>query len=263
MFYPFYVWGIMEIQKANGSWEEIKINDFKHSILIDYELEESTSRKLISFDRGSNSDRYGTKLFFRKDTATVKDLFTIFDDLRESNIPISLRGFEERVFGDHLDYSGTITCILDTDSMDIQESPAFNVLTFSVILVAVEYNIVLGTPSLPNLNCLQVNWTGGHRSDINTQMTYGGSFYSTDSSSDMVEFKGSYLLDIEANERLYKYWVKQRGISFNTTSTAFGAVDMFGEKYGENHNVVIKSIEYKRASPILRQVTIVLRRQGD
>lgn len=257
----------MEIQKNDGTWHTIKPNDYKHEMAIEYELAEGTGRKFVSFDRGRNSDFYKTTLVFRKDIATIEELFIIFADLRNNNKPIILQMFEENIFGDHIRHdsiaTNPITCILDTDGMGIQESPVFNVMQFEVTLIAVEYIIELGTPALPSLECLQVNWKGYQQFSTTTQMSYGGSFFSTDTKADHAEFEGTYILNIQDNGDLHRFWVWQRGRQFNTTSAEWGTTKMFGTNLGENHAVVIKTIDFEKISPILRQVTITLLRQGD
>ena len=94
-------------------------------------------------------------------------------------------------------------------------------------------------------------------------MTYGGSFYTSDSKSDYAEFEGTYILNIQNNEELYRFWVYQRGRQFDTTSQTFGTNNMFGASLGNNHSVIIKTIDFEKISPILRQVTITLLRQGE
>ncbi len=252
----------MEIQRNDGVWEEIKLNDYKTKMSIDYKLEETTSRKYISFDRGMSSDKYACELVFRKDHATIENLITIFVDLREANKAILLRGFEEDIFGDHIDHSGTITCVLETNGMDIQNAPVFNVMEFSVEVIAVDYPFV-DRSAKPSLTCLQSNWKGGRDFNVKTQMTYGGSFYTTNSMSDHAEFKGSYIISNVNCARLLAYWVWQRGREFVTTSQEWGTDKMFGVSLGDTHQIVIKSVDIERISPILRQVTITLYRQGD
>jgi len=76
-------------------------------------------------------------------------------------------------------------------------------------------------------------------------------------------FAGTYILKIEDNKELFNFWVQQRGRSFATTSLQWGVNEMFGADAGNNHTVLIETIDYEVISPIFRQVEIKLIRQGD
>jgi len=251
----------MYLKKLNGDLFPLRINDYYATPEIVYKLVEKSDRGFLSVDRGLLNDRYETTLTIRYSTEYIHELEHILNELRDNNEPIQLSNFEENIFGDHVNYVAPINCLMVEYGK--VTSPALNVSTVDIELLGTSITGI-GTAQIPQgMHC--VSTQNESYGVWNTKLieTYYGYNNFIDRVADIYIFKGDYILTIEENSQLYRFWQQQRGNKFTIQDGDFGVPYMFGEDAGDgNHEVIINVIEYYRFSPTLRQVTIELVKVG-
>ena len=247
----------MRLKKNDDSYLELKSNDYKQDILINYKLVEASGNNFISVDRGVLTHRYSSTITFRQQKDIIREIVREITLLRTNGKEVILDEFDENIFGDNIDHSGSISCVVNMFGKET--SPALNVQTIELTFLPIDLSFV-GTTELPaSLSCLNHKWKG--YSDWNTHIneTYNRSNYFIDREADTFTFEGDYILTIEDNQNLLTFWKTQRGSSFIIDDGDFGTEYMFGEDAGTGqHTVIITDVSYSRFSPISRLVTIKL-----
>jgi hypothetical protein len=253
----------MRFLKDDGSYQEMKCVDIKQTININYELIDSTSQKLYSIDRGTQSDRYSAVFTFRGTREYIREVVTSLNELRRAKKAIVVDEFGDRYFGDNVDHTGTITCMFDNEPLSEITNVKYNVHQFSLNLIATGLSFT-GSAILPTgMGCIQTEYQSYSLWDTTTNETYYRDVYFTDNTSDIYIFKGTYMLSLEDNEKLQAFWKTYRGDEVSVNESAFGTQYMFGPDGGTGqHIVIITSLVYEIISPILRKVIIELVKVG-
>jgi len=252
----------LKIKTIADEYIDVKVIDFDKSILINYNLIENSARQLLSIDRGASSDRYECTFTFRGKQSYIDLIIQTLTDLRAANLPVELTECNESFFGENIDYTLPIDCVVT--NFGKSSSPNFNVFDLTVTLLADTNTLsFIGTPNLPlRLRCLQNSFEA--YSDWNTTVneTYFRSAYFVDSEEDTYTFTGDYIVNNTDLQNILAFHKTIRGNNFATNDIQFGVPKMFGPTVSEtSHVVVIKEITYSRMSAIVYKVTITLVRQ--
>jgi len=249
----------MKIKKAD-TFLDVKVKEADQSIEINYELIETSSRKLRSIDRGPLSDRYLCEFTFRGTKASIKEIVQVLEALRASGNDVVLSECEENYFGMNVDHSSTIST--KVFEMGKVQSPVFNVYELTVSLLASGLTFT-GAPTLPtSLNCLQSSFECYSEWNTHVNETYYSNNYFVDNEEDKYIFNGMYIMNNDDLTNMLCFHKTYRGNSFQVTEPYFGIGDMFGfSTSGGTHNVIIKELEYTRLSAIYSEVNISLVKQ--
>jgi len=246
------------IKEDDGHYFPVKARTYKQGIAINYELQELSSRKYRSIDRGDRTDRYSTKLTFSDNPTYINDLLKVITDLRRAGKSIIMGGINSTIapFGDHVDYSGEFDTLVE--DFGKLSSSKFNTLQNSLTFLAtgISYS---GISKIPDgLECLSHSYETPAEWNTHMNETIFGNNYFVDHTTDKYIFSGSYTLTNSENSELYNFWRQQRGEVFTVTEEEFGVTNMFGGDFaGEtSHNVIILDIKYSPISPNFRSVTV-------
>jgi len=248
------------MKTATGANFEVKATSISPAITINYKMQELSSRRLRSIDRGVQSDRYATKIRFEGATEYIESLAKVLNDLRLNGSPVVMGDIESNVapFGDHVDYSGDVETLVQKYGKI--ESGKRNVLSLTVEFLAtgLVFNNDAQIPA--GLGCLSHRFAKIKEWNTHINETVFGNNYFVDRTADRYIFEGTYILTTEENSQLHNYWRTQRGEIFTALESDFGVTEMFGEDFeGEtSHSVVFLDIEYSPISPQYREVTIKL-----
>lgn len=249
---------------VQGEFFPIRARTDTPEVMINYELRELSSGRTKSIDRGVLSDRYSADITFSDSRTYMYELVRELEELRVNKLPVIMGGFQQDVnpFGDHLNYSGEISCLIDGwGELNSKQLGQYD-LTITFLATEVEYD---GTPEIPvGMKCLQNDYLTA--SDWNTSIneSYYGNNWFVDRVVDKYYYEGEYLLTTEENRNLFTFWKDQRGNAFTVQESDFGVTNMFGPTFlGESqYRVVIIGIEYEVISPVLRRTKITLLKEA-
>ena len=250
----------MRFKKDDGSYFELLVNASAHSIDIKYNLRKLDNGKYIARNNFPKRDKYSATLEIRAEAGYITSLVTELTLLRKNNKEVILDQMEENIFGDNIDHTGEIACVLPF--FGNQESPAMNVQSINITFLPTE---LVFTPeaTLPNLSCANEQWTGFAEWKATTNQSLNSFNYFVDREADSYEFTGEYMLSLEENKNLLGFWKTQRGVPFLINDGDWGVYKMFGGYINTaQHQVIIKAVEYERVSPVLRKTKITLVRVG-
>lgn len=227
---------------------------------INYALIIKSDKKVRSIDRGASTDRYASEMVFRGKSDTIDALYHQLQLLRDASEEVVLSDFEDAYFGDHIDHSNAINCVVY--KIEKLDSPVLRVKTFKIVFLGTDVQLI-GTPQLPSLTCLDAQWYGYNEWNTSVNETYDRNNYFVDREADLHLFKGTYHISKDENMDLFRYYSEQRGTEFTVDDGSFGINGMFGPNVtSDTHDVVFKAISYKAISPTLREVTIELIRNS-
>jgi hypothetical protein len=251
----------MELEKDNGEWLEIFVRSYKPKIKAGYELKQSSSKQYFSIDRGITTDEYSADLSFRGEYSQIEELIIAINELKNNLKSIKLRNVNVALFGDHIDYSGILECAVT--EISVQETADVNVMKLDVTLML---SSPVFKPVIPRVDLVNSynSWSGGVEWDYVVNTTHNGDIFSNYLTADTYLFKGKYMLNKDTTYALFSDWLLNiRGRPFDTTSSEWGVSKMFGATLGENHKIIIKSIDIEIISSYIRDVSVEIVRQGD
>jgi hypothetical protein len=247
----------MRFKKNDNTYFTISFQDYVPDIGINYELIELSGNKFRSIDRGIGTDRYATTITAYGKRDYIQSLITELHTLRDNNKPIIIDQVQEGIFGDHINYTVPISCVLLEFGQESQRSFNTYQIDFKLISSGVTYKT---GGSLPDkLKCLSAGWIGAVNMNIHTNETYNSSNYFVNRVADSYQFEGLYTLSVADNAELYNFWKGQRGNVFTIDESDFGVTQMFGSLGGTGtHDVIIQEITTEPISSIYRSTTIKL-----
>jgi hypothetical protein len=250
----------MRFKNNDNSYTDMKVRAYKPQILIDYKLIETSGGNFLSIDRGVETDRYATTITFRGLKDAIRSLVNELTILRANGKQIIFDEFNEPLFGDNVDHSGIINCVID--EFGVEESVALNVEAVTITFLATDLSF-LGTGALPELQCLAHESKGYADWSTRVNETYNRSNYFVDRESDIYVFEGTYSLSLEDNKNLLSFWKIQRGIKFTINEVDWGVERMFGGHIASSvHDVIVVDMDYSRVSPNRRNTKIELVKVG-
>lgn len=253
----------MYIQKVNGQQLFVKVLDYTPTILINFELIQTTSQKFRSVDRGSSTDSYSCEFIFRGKKDYIKSIIECLEDLRMAKLPVVLSGLEEPFFGHNVVSTGNLTGVVL--EMGKTMSPMLNVQEVSVKIVLDTSTLSFtGSASLPSsLNYLQSKYDTYNEWSTIVNQTYTRSLYFVDRRSDKYVFTGTYSMNNTDLTNMLAFQKYIRGQEFSISESLFGTHHMFGYATDDtNHRVVLQTLTYERLSAIRSLVTITLIKVG-
>lgn len=247
----------MRFKKNNGTYFTLAFQEYEPIIKINYELIALSSNRVRSIDRGVSTDRYATKLTVIGKKSYITELLVELDLLRANNKPVIIDQCQEAVFGDHIDYSAPISCVIF--GLEDENSRALNSYSVEFTLLASTVSYKLDATLPTGLRCLAHTWTGTSRMNASTNETYNRTNYYVNRVEDTFLFKGTYTLTAAENASLLNFWKVNRGNNIEIDETDFGVTNMFGALGGlGTHTVVIEGIETEQLGSIYRTTTIKL-----
>lgn len=251
----------MRFKKSDNSYFELDSIGYRQNILIDYELIELSNANFSSIDRGEQVDKYKTELSFDSENSYITELLQELYLLRLNQKEVLIDQFEERVFGDHIDHSGVIYCVVD--GITPEQNETLNTSSTKITFNSTGVSYVSGGGIPESINCLQSGFKGFSIWNTKVNEAYNGDNYQVDREADTYIFDGSYIFSEDENASMFNFWRTQRGEPFIINDTDFGTSLMFGANGGNTtHKVIITNIEYEKISPIFRQTKIELVKVG-
>lgn len=253
----------MKLLKNDGNYMELYPTSYEQNILINYEHVPTTSSKWRSIDRGVQSDRYETVLTFKGSQEYISDILFEINELRKANKPLILSEFDEHYFGEHIDYTNPLSTVVF--DMEKQSNISWKMQTFTVKLL-LNNPVFLGDIGYPfPLKCVSHQWEGYNTWNKTISETYYRDVYFTDMECDQYTFTGKFILNNIALTKFYNWYrTIVRGNELSINDSDFGVNNMFGATISAtSHEVIITSLRYERISPLLKLVTIELRRIND
>lgn len=251
----------MRFKKNDDSYFELTAISYKPSILINFELVELSNSKFSSIDRGVLTDRYSTVLSFSNKTEYINSLISELNLLRDNLKPVLIDMFDERVFGDNVDHSGVVSCVINSLTPQASETINTQSVDIGFLPSAITYTGGSGIPA--EVDCLQGGWKGYSRWKTHINETYQRDNYFVDREADVLVFEGSYIFTVDQNAEAFNFWKTQRGEPFSIEDGDFGVDNMFGSDGGNGtHIVIITNITYENISPTKRQTKIELVKVG-
>jgi hypothetical protein len=240
---------------------EINAKSYDPDITINFKLIETSSRKMVSIDRGANTDRYATTIKVYGTTQYVSDFIRAITTLRDNGKSVVVNSPEVRIFGDNVDHSVPIDTLVY--SIGRQSTVKRNVQSVDITLLASDLTFLSGASLPSELECLQTVWSGYSEWNTHITETYNRNNYFVDREKDRYIFTGSYIMDIDQNKEIMNYWKAQRGASFSTTDSDWGTSEMFGAEVGDGtHQVIMINLDYSNISPTHRKVVVELMKVG-
>lgn len=247
----------MRLWKSDGTYLTLAFQEFAPEIKVNYELIELSGNNVRSIDRGEATDRYATKLTIFGKRDYIDSIVTELQYLRQYGGEVELDQCQEGIFGDHVDYTGSIFCHLV--SLGEQESRSFRTFGISLTLVATDLSYKPAGALPTSMRCLSHGWKGSTRMDTKVNETYNRNNYLVDRESNSFTFEGSYKLTTTDNAAIYNFWRVNRGAPFTINESVLGVSNMFGPLGGSgNQTVVILDISYEQLSSTYRYTTIKL-----
>lgn len=246
----------MRFKKNDDTYFELDIHSYTPEININYNLVQMSGGNFISVDRGVSTDRYASTIDFYTNKEYIKDLVSELTILRDNGKEVIFDQFSEHIFGDNVDHSPAISCVIG----DFGEEKVEDLNAKKISITFIPTNLTFtGDETLPSLTCVDYKWQGFADWNTHVNETYNRSNYFVDHKADSYVFEGTYLLTLEENVSLLSYWKTQRGQKFTINDGDFGVTNMFGSYLNDaTYDVIIKDINYVRVSPTLRNTTITL-----
>jgi hypothetical protein len=248
-----------------GALFPLQVLEYTPNYKINYMHVEGSNGKHLSVDRGTKSDRYATTVICHGTREYIEDLTNKLYALRNAKKLVKLTGIADSLFGDMVDHSGDIDCYVGTLEMT-EDSPKLNVKTVRITLLTDKSTLVFhSATALPPL-CLTDSYKSWSPQSTRINETYTRDVYFVDRENDSYYFEGAYTMSQEDCRKLLTYWREIiRGNAFVANESLFTAgLPMFGGvlKDTVSHEVVVVDISYKILTPILREVTIRLKRDA-
>lgn len=245
----------MQFKNHDLTYTEMNITEYKPNNSINYKLVGLSNGDYTSIDRGLSTDRYSSTLTFRGRKEDIRNLVDKLTELRNNSKEVEISEFQVNIFGDNVDHSGTIKCLVHTFGKE--ESPNKNIQTIKITFLPTDLIFKLGS-EIPSLNCLSSKWSGYSDWNAHTVETYTNNYF-VDREADTFVFEGTYNLSVEDNSDLLNNWRLIRGNRFTINESDFGTERMFGGSTTDTtHNVIFLDVSYDNLGPVRRLTTIKL-----
>ena len=203
----------------------------------------------VATDRGAAADKYEVLLNFAGTETTINNIINLFEYDRESldssQITMSNFNSDEHVFGEDLDYTGTITANL----MSIQQrnQSSWKMFNLSVRLAAVSPSFVAGSGHLPLLHYTDVGVQADAEYTIKHDVAYNkANWFNPDHNSDIGQFTGTFTFSVSEMQALRTYIRIQRGATISLPSIS-GITYPFGTRtapYASGYPYNVKIIKF-------------------
>ena len=251
---------MMRFKKNDNSVYNLRVVEATQEIDINYKLVKLSNANYTAIDRGPSTDRYASTFTIEGKTDYINDLVQELTLLRNAGKDVIIDQFEEPVFGDDVDHSIAIACVVE--KLAEQKTPVLNKQIIMITFLTTDLSFI-GTPSIPILNCLQHNWEGYGEWNAHVNETYNRSNFFVDNEADTYVFEGTYSLSFEDNKSLLSFQKHQRGDDFIINEADWDVEQMFGGFITDGqHTVKLLEINYSRISPVRRDATIKLVKVG-
>lgn len=165
---------------------------------------------------------------------------------------------DEFIFGANVDYNSNVKAVW-TD-MTMRKQKTLNSYTLTLNLTSTDLTYITGSGYLPNLQCVQIGYTGDTSWGFDTQQTYrntsnSGSVYVYQNSDDIGTFEGQFIFTNSEMAELLYFQKAQRSSPFTLPSIG---VDLpFGPRQSAPYEAVLREITgVTHLSPTLQSCSI-------
>jgi hypothetical protein len=247
----------MYYKDVNNNNKDLLVASYDQKIDIGYELGDLSNGKVISFDRGYLSDVYSTVFEFDGTFAYIESLWADLMALRVAGTPLVLGDVADGIFGDNIDTSNEIKCVIDDITEIKARTNTTKAFTLNLLLDSPVFTVPVGIPS--DLDCIQTEWVGYNRWKTHVVQAYFGNKHFVDREADTYVFTGRYILNKHDNAMLHNYWRQQRGNVIHINESDWGTSLMFGpDNPSTSHDVIITNMQYNNYAIETRDLTIEL-----
>ncbi len=249
----------MNIVSFTGTQVPFKARSYSQVMDINYELVRLSSRKYMSIDRGSATDSYGSVIHIEDSNDYIVELLEAIELLRVNNTPVVIGDFQENIFGEHIDHTGTIECYVLGITAIKNTSLIVGSLDITLKATGVSY---IGNSTIPIMKCLQSSYEQTEDRNLVTNVSYNQDVFQVDHEVDTFIFKGTYILSNDQTRDLFAFYRSQRGSPFSIDESNLGITRMFGPNTNTGtHSVIIWDMSYEYVSPVTKKITIELIKQ--
>jgi len=241
----------------------VKVNEgFKPNIELAYSMVDLSDGGYSIIDRTSQEDFYSCDITFGGRENTIDQIETFLQTARVSNdavIELSEFNSGETIFGENVDYSGTIIAsVVDIGKRRNVQTRSFN-LPVSFVALTSSLSFIPYIGEMPVLGCLFSKYTAESSWTYLSHISYNGTVRITDRLNDKGSFEGRYRVSNQLMRDLREFYRNQRGEPFEVTESILGIPKPFGSRAGNYpYSVHIFDMKEKIFSPSFYEVEIGL-----
>lgn len=219
--------------------------DFRPKTELALKWVQLTSGNFEAVDRTASEDRYRADVRIYGIKNKIDEFITEIESNRNASTTphvVNISGFNatEKIFGADVDYAGSIPCtILDIGKV---EQKTWRGYSLKMRICALSTSFV-GSPSMPNLELLNIGYDGNSNYTINKTMNYDGSYTYLDHKADIGLFKGTFIFTDEESKEFRRYVATQRGATV-LLNTINGVVKPFGTRRGGSYPYNVKILNW-------------------
>jgi len=255
----------MRITDNNTNYVDVKIQKYKPDVKLSYRMERMSSLKYVRLDRGYASDLYECEIETYGTQEYCESLMTILQTQRygyQTGNPLYLSEFAlnkgEAIFGNNVDYTGSIDAIvIDTPKMKNESFKVFS-LTFKLRALGVTFDNVIPNPIA--MTCVWSGWQGGEPEwDRTVNDTYNNDNFVTIVKNNDSKFVGKFTCSTEDSIKLLEYFRISRGQNLAVPLTWIGVDHAFGiGKTLSSYDFIMTKLEVEQISPLYVQAMVEL-----
>jgi len=238
------------------------------SVQLQYKLVERDNGTSIIIDRGLISDIYESTFTIMGPTATIQAVQAGI--LRDAHVTISGINQDEALFGDNINYTGSIQCAV----MSISEIKQ-RIISSAEITLTVRANpddlAFIGEIVLPSMACVSTGYWTKTTLGQTLKDSYTGVMTISDSIKDIYECELTTTLKLDDAIMLQNWFRSQRGDTFTMNQSDWGVSNPFrdinqqGYKTqlsGYPYTVRMISLSIDKLGVNHRTCTMLLRKEG-
>jgi hypothetical protein len=250
-------------------WDKtFRVYSVTPAVKLQYKLVERDNGTAITIDRGVNSDMYESTFTIIGETADVEEVQLSIN--RNTHINISSINSDEAIFGDNVNYSGVISCVVIEISQLKQRLKGTSEITLTIR--AERSNITfIGQAVLPQIKCVSTGYWTKTTLGQTINDSYTGINNISDSVKDVYECELQSVLNFDDAQKLQEWYRLQRGREFTMLEADWGVDKPFRDinqngtkpQVGDYpYQARMLSLSIERFGVKHRKVTITLRKEG-
>ena len=196
--------------------QAVKIKpDFKPETQLAMTWIKLASGNYACTDRGYGSDKYEVGIEFYSTEDVINNIQNLLYSNRfatsgASQITLSSINDTEHIFGEDLDYTGTVTA--NIMAIEKRSQGSWKGFGLAVKLAAVSPSFIVGDGAFPTLRFVNFGYDANAGWAVRHYMSYSNStFFNPDHQSDTGEFTGTFTMTAIEMAQIRRYIAKQRG----------------------------------------------------
>jgi len=215
---------------------DVKIVTYKFNIDMSMKWFEMGDGSYKASDRGYENDHILSEISFHGKIDYINSIIEGLKNNQGSDGVLTLTSIEEPIFGHHVDYTQTVTAVLE--SIDIKEQKSLNGFSLKLMLRAAELSFQSLGNTLPDLKALEHSYVGDTEWSFLVNSTYNNQFYGTSGTININDFEvergvfeGTFTFNDEDMAKLLDFQRTTRSLPF-TLHTICGVDYPFGTLSG-------------------------------